>query len=245
MSQIGATPITAPGWTGKPKNGVAIVDCDVHHNFRNPEQLLPYLSTFNQEHLLDQGLHLGGYPNIPIRDQPHGSERAHEVQRCPGKEKYRRRSARFQFHAGIFARDTPRSLEYRLRAADRPPRFFTDIRDCPIQIGLLHCARRSTIGPSNIGLTATSVSSTPSSFRLQTRPKQSQKSIGWRIARTPLPSWCLWGQVCPSAIASTIPSGRRANSTDCRWLPTSVEAVVQPEPPQPQWAIPPTIWNRG
>ena len=67
MSQVGATPITAPGWTGKPKNGVAIVDCDVHHNFRNPEQLLPYLSTFNQEHLLDQGLHLGGYPNIPIR----------------------------------------------------------------------------------------------------------------------------------------------------------------------------------
>ena len=67
MSQVGAKPITAPGWTGKPKNGVAIVDCDVHHNFRNPEQLLPYLSTFNQEHLLDQGLHLGGYPNIPIR----------------------------------------------------------------------------------------------------------------------------------------------------------------------------------
>ena len=35
--------------------------------FANPEQLLPYLSTFYQEHLLDQGLHLGGYPNIPIR----------------------------------------------------------------------------------------------------------------------------------------------------------------------------------
>ena len=33
MSQIGAAPITAPGWTAKPKNGVAIVDCDVHHNF--------------------------------------------------------------------------------------------------------------------------------------------------------------------------------------------------------------------
>ena len=67
MSQVGAAPITAPGWTAKPKNGVAIVDCDVHHNFRHPEQLLPYLSTFYQEHLLDQGLHLGGYPNIPIR----------------------------------------------------------------------------------------------------------------------------------------------------------------------------------
>ena len=67
MSQVGATPITAPGWTSKPKEGVAIVDCDVHHNFRHPEQLLPYLSKFYQEHLLDQGLHLGGYSNIPIR----------------------------------------------------------------------------------------------------------------------------------------------------------------------------------
>lgn len=67
MSQVGARPVTAPGWTAKPKNGIAIVDCDVHHNFRHPTQLLPYLSKFYQEHLLDQGLHLGGYPNIPIR----------------------------------------------------------------------------------------------------------------------------------------------------------------------------------
>ena len=67
MSQIGATPITAPGWTAKTKDGINIVDCDVHHNFRHPEQLLPYLSTFYQEHFLDQGLHLGQFPNIPIR----------------------------------------------------------------------------------------------------------------------------------------------------------------------------------
>ena len=67
MSQIGATPITAPGWTAKSKDGINIVDCDVHHNFRHPEQLLPYLSTFYQEHFLDQGLHLGQFPNIPIR----------------------------------------------------------------------------------------------------------------------------------------------------------------------------------
>ena len=45
MSKLGAAPISAPGWTGKPREGVAIVDCDVHHNFRHPEQLLPYLST--------------------------------------------------------------------------------------------------------------------------------------------------------------------------------------------------------
>ena len=68
MSQVGSTPITAPGWTAKPKEGVAIVDCDVHHNFRHPQQLLPHLSKFYQDHLLDQGLHLGTFPNIPIRN---------------------------------------------------------------------------------------------------------------------------------------------------------------------------------
>ena len=67
MSQVGARPITAPGWTAKPKEGVAIVDCDVHHSFRGPEQLLPYLSEFYQNHLLDHGLHLGDFPNIPLR----------------------------------------------------------------------------------------------------------------------------------------------------------------------------------
>ena len=67
MRQIGAQPIAVPGWTAKPKNGIAMVDCDVHHNFRHPTQLLPHLSKFYQEHLLDQGLHLGGYLNIPIR----------------------------------------------------------------------------------------------------------------------------------------------------------------------------------
>ena len=67
MSQIGATPITAPGWTANPKDGLAIVDCDVHRNFRHPEQLRPYLSIFYQERCLDQGLHLGRFPNIPIR----------------------------------------------------------------------------------------------------------------------------------------------------------------------------------
>ena len=65
MSQIGAKPVTAPGWTAKPKNGIAIVDCDVHHNFRHPMQLLPYLSKFYQEHLLDQGLHLGWVSEYP------------------------------------------------------------------------------------------------------------------------------------------------------------------------------------
>ena len=69
MSKLGAVPITAPGWTANPKAGVAIVDCDVHHNFRQPEELLPYLSKFYQEHFYDQGLHLpgSGYSNTPYR----------------------------------------------------------------------------------------------------------------------------------------------------------------------------------
>ena len=121
MSQIGATPITAPGWTGKPKNGVAIVDCDVHHNFRNPEQLLPYLSTFYQEHLLDQGLHLGGYPNIPIRTNRTDLKGRMKSKDVPAKRATGGDPRDFNFTLEFSARGTPRPLEYRLRAADRTP----------------------------------------------------------------------------------------------------------------------------
>ncbi len=171
MSQIGAAPITAPGWTGKPKNGVAVVDCDVHHNFRNPEQLLPYLSTFYQEHLLDQGLHLGGYPNIPIRTNRTDlkgrlKSRDHLIKKNTGGD-----PRDFNFTLEFLQEEhlDPWNIDYGLLTG---PRFFTDIRDCPIQIGLPHCAGRSTIGRSNIGSTATSVSSTPSLFHLQTPPKR-------------------------------------------------------------------------
>ena len=45
------------------------MDCDVHHSFESPEQLLPYLSKVLSEHLYDQGLTFGGggYPNTPYR----------------------------------------------------------------------------------------------------------------------------------------------------------------------------------
>ncbi|MEM7128907.1 MAG: amidohydrolase family protein [Chloroflexota bacterium] len=68
-TKLGATPIMAPGWTAEPREKVGLVDCDVHHNFRQPSDLLPYLSKFWQDHLLDQGLHLpgGGHPNTPMR----------------------------------------------------------------------------------------------------------------------------------------------------------------------------------
>lgn len=69
IGKAGAAPVAAPGWTAKAGPGVKLVDCDVHHNFREPEDLLPYLSKFYQEHLLDQGLHLpaAGYANTPYR----------------------------------------------------------------------------------------------------------------------------------------------------------------------------------
>ena len=69
IGKKGAAPIAAPGWTGKPADRVKLVDCDVHHNIHDPEQLLPYLPKFYQEHLLDQGLHLpgSGYANTPFR----------------------------------------------------------------------------------------------------------------------------------------------------------------------------------
>jgi predicted TIM-barrel fold metal-dependent hydrolase len=69
MGTLGATPIAAPGWTAQKTAGMTLVDCDVHHSFETPEQLLPYFSKFYREHLSDQGLHLPaeGYANAPFR----------------------------------------------------------------------------------------------------------------------------------------------------------------------------------
>lgn len=69
MSKLGASPISAPGWTAKKRSEVALVDSDVHHNFKSVSDLMPYLPKFYQDHLLDQGLHLpsAGYANIPYR----------------------------------------------------------------------------------------------------------------------------------------------------------------------------------
>ncbi|MDD9987358.1 MAG: amidohydrolase family protein [Spirochaetaceae bacterium] len=66
---VGAAPVAAPGWTARKGSALRIVDCDVHHSFETPEQLLPYLSRVHQEHLIDQGMHIGGdpYPNVPFR----------------------------------------------------------------------------------------------------------------------------------------------------------------------------------
>ena len=68
-TRIGAAPIAAPGWTARKESAFRLVDCDVHHSLEKPEQLLPYLSKVHQEHLHDQGMHIGGnpYPNVPFR----------------------------------------------------------------------------------------------------------------------------------------------------------------------------------
>ena len=68
-SRTGAAPVAAPGWTARKDSALRIVDCDVHHSFESPEQLLPYLSKADREHLIDQGMHIGGtpYPNVPFR----------------------------------------------------------------------------------------------------------------------------------------------------------------------------------
>ena len=67
--RIGTAPVAAPGWTARKDSALRIVDCDVHHSFESPEQLLPYLSKADREHLIDQGMHVGGtpYPNVPFR----------------------------------------------------------------------------------------------------------------------------------------------------------------------------------
>ena len=38
IGKKGAAPIAAPGWTAKSKERVRLVDCDVHHSFREAEE---------------------------------------------------------------------------------------------------------------------------------------------------------------------------------------------------------------
>jgi predicted TIM-barrel fold metal-dependent hydrolase len=69
MTMLGARPVTAPGWTGQPRTGIAIVDCDIHHGVSKNEELLPYLPRVYQERVTDQGFLFpgSGYFNVPKR----------------------------------------------------------------------------------------------------------------------------------------------------------------------------------
>ena len=69
MTMLGARPVTAPGWTGQPKSDLALIDCDVHHGFKKPDDLFPYLPRVYRERVIDQGMLLpgSGYFNVPKR----------------------------------------------------------------------------------------------------------------------------------------------------------------------------------
>jgi len=66
---FGGRPVTAPGWTGRPKTDLALVDCDIHQSAKNPDVLMPYLPRVYQEQVRDQGMRMpgSGYFNVPKR----------------------------------------------------------------------------------------------------------------------------------------------------------------------------------
>ena len=67
--ELGARPVTAPGWTGKPRTDLALIDCDIHHTIGKPDDLYPHLPRLYRERVIDQGLLLpsAGYFNAPKR----------------------------------------------------------------------------------------------------------------------------------------------------------------------------------
>jgi predicted TIM-barrel fold metal-dependent hydrolase len=60
MTYAGARPVTAPGWTGKPRTDLALIDCDVHHKVKKVDQLYPYLPRVYKEQILEQGFRGAG-----------------------------------------------------------------------------------------------------------------------------------------------------------------------------------------
>lgn len=68
-TRLGAQPIMAPGWTGKERTDLALIDCDVHQIIRSQDDLMPYLSRVYREQVLDQGMLLpsSGYFNVNRR----------------------------------------------------------------------------------------------------------------------------------------------------------------------------------
>lgn len=61
-----ARPITAPGWTGESRAGVALVDCDVHQGTSKIEELFPYMPRVYRRQAEEQGIRLpgSGYFNV-------------------------------------------------------------------------------------------------------------------------------------------------------------------------------------
>lgn len=63
---VGGRPVTAPGWTGEPRTGVALVDCDVHQGTNKMEDLFAYLPRVYRRQAEEQGIRLpgSGYFNV-------------------------------------------------------------------------------------------------------------------------------------------------------------------------------------
>ncbi len=66
VTMLGSRPVKAPGWSGQPRSGLALIDCDVHHNIKKPDDLYPYLPRVYKEQVIEQGLRLpgSGYFNV-------------------------------------------------------------------------------------------------------------------------------------------------------------------------------------
>src|SRR5262245_32094657 len=66
---FGAHPVTAPGWTGRPRTDPALIDRDIHQSAKAPSVLVPYLPPVYREQVADQGMRSAGagYFNVPKR----------------------------------------------------------------------------------------------------------------------------------------------------------------------------------
>lgn len=66
VTMLGTRPVKAPGWTGKPRTDLALIDCDLHQSIKKPDDLFPYLPAVYKEQIIEQGLRFpaSGYFNV-------------------------------------------------------------------------------------------------------------------------------------------------------------------------------------
>ena len=69
-NKLGGAPVMAPGWTAKPKAGLKIVDCDVHHNFENPELFFEFVDEYK---LRPNAVKIIGYKNYYDKNSPYST----------------------------------------------------------------------------------------------------------------------------------------------------------------------------
>ena len=66
VTMLGTRPMKAPGWTGKPRTDIALIDCDLHQSIKKPDDLFPYLPAVYKQQIVEQGLRFpaSGYFNV-------------------------------------------------------------------------------------------------------------------------------------------------------------------------------------